>query len=189
MDPRLQGRLEERKEQGTLRTLSSYSYAADFFSNDYLGLAKQSTFVDIAGSTGSRLISGTSDAMLEAEATLAQFFGVEAAVMFNSGYDANLGFFSAVPHRNDTVLYDELIHASVRDGLRLGLAKNFPFAHNDVHSLEDRLRKAVGTEYVVIESIYSMDGDLAPLHAISSLCEAYGAYLIVDEAHAGGVFG
>lgn len=189
MDQRLQGRLEKRKEQGTLRTLSASSQAADFFSNDYLGLAQQSTFVDIAGSTGSRLISGTSAAMLEAEAGLAQFFGVEAALMFNSGYDANLGFFSAVPHRDDTVLYDELIHASVRDGLRLGLAKNFSFAHNDIHNLEGRLKKAEGTVYVVIESIYSMDGDLAPLPAISSLCETYGAYLIVDEAHAGGVFG
>jgi len=189
MDRRLLGRLDERKEQGTLRTLSSFSHAADFFSNDYLGLAQKSTFIDIAGSTGSRLISGTSDAMLEAEAALAQFFRVEAALMFNSGYDANLGFFSAVPHRDDTVLYDELIHASVRDGLRLGLAKNFPFSHNDVRSLEDRLKKCEGTVYVVIESIYSMDGDLAPIHAISSLCELYGAYLVVDEAHAGGVFG
>lgn len=189
MDQRLQGRLEKREEQGTLRSLKAFNGAADFFSNDYLGLARQSAIIDIAGSTGSRLISGTSDTMLEAEATIAQFFGVEAALMFNSGYDANLGFFSVVPQRDDTVLYDELIHASVRDGLRLGLAKNFSFSHNDVASLEERLKKCDGTVYVVIESIYSMDGDLAPIPVISSLCELYGAYLVVDEAHAGGVFG
>lgn len=189
MDQRLLGRLEKRKEQGTLRSLSACKGATDFFSNDYLGLGRHNVSIDIVGSTGSRLISGTSNAMLEAEATFAHFFGVESALMFNSGYDANLGFFSAVPQRADTVLYDELIHASVRDGLRLGLAKNFPFAHNNLSSLEDRLKKCEGTVYVVIESIYSMDGDFAPIQAISDLCSGYGAYLVVDEAHAGGVFG
>ena len=110
-------------------------------------------------------------------------------MFFNSGYDANLGLFSSIPLKGDTVLYDSLIHASIRDGVRMSLATAYSFKHNDLDQLEDKLKRATGTVYVAVESIYSMDGDDAPLNEIVALCEQYGAYLIVDEAHSGGIYG
>lgn len=191
MDQKLKDKIAKRKLEGTLRSLSSYNDFTDFFSNDYLGLSRVEIPMDENrfGATGSRLISGTSKEALQAEKSLAQFFNSEAGLIFNSGYDANLGFFSAVPQRGDLILYDELIHASVRDGIRLSFASNHSFRHNDLLDLEKQLKNANRTVYVAVESLYSMDGDLAPLKEISSLCETYGAYLIVDEAHSAGVFG
>lgn len=191
MDQKLKDKIAKRKLEGTLRSLSSYNDYIDFFSNDYLGLSRVEIPMDENrfGATGSRLISGTSNEALQAEKSLAHFFNSEAGLIFNSGYDANLGFFSAVPQRGDLILYDELIHASVRDGIRLSFASNHSFRHNDLLDLEKQLKNANGTVYVAVESLYSMDGDLAPLKEISSLCNTYGAYLIVDEAHAAGVFG
>lgn len=189
MDKRHIDKIKERIEKGTLRSLSHFPNNIDFYSNDYLGLAKEQYSAVISGSTGSRLISGTTNKMLEAEQEIARFFGAESSLMFNSGYDANLGFFSCVPHRNDTVIYDEFIHASVRDGLRLGFANSFSFKHNDVDDLEDKINKSIGTIYIVIESVYSMDGDRAPLIDILDLAEHFGAFVILDEAHACGVFG
>lgn len=191
MDQKLKDKIAKRKQEGTLRSLSSYNDFIDFFSNDYLGLSRVEIPMDENrfGATGSRLISGTSNEALQAEKSLAQFFNSEAGLIFNSGYDANLGFFSAVPQRGDLILYDELIHASVRDGIRLSFASNHSFRHNDLLDLEKQLKNANRTVYVAVESLYSMDGDLASLKEISSLCENYGAYLIVDEAHSAGVFG
>lgn len=189
MDKKNLDKIKERIEKGTLRSLSHFPNNIDFYSNDYLGLAKEQYSAVISGSTGSRLISGTTNKMLEAEQTIANFFGAESALMFNSGYDANLGFFSCVPHRNDTVIYDEFIHASVRDGLRLGFASTLSFKHNDVDDLENKIKKANGTIYIAIESVYSMDGDRAPLIDILDLAEHFGAFVILDEAHACGVFG
>lgn len=143
-----------------------------------------------SGSTGSRLISGNSKICEKAEDEIAGFFNAESALMFNSGYDANLGFFSTVPQKGDIVLYDEHIHASVRDGLRLGLSKSYSFRHNDVEHLKERLDSLSGDViYIAVESLYSMNGDLAPLKEINDLASKYGAYLVVDEAHAGGVIG
>jgi 8-amino-7-oxononanoate synthase len=142
-----------------------------------------------AGSTGSRLISGHSKGAAEAETFLAEFFESEAALVFNSGYDANLGLFSSVPQKGDTVLYDELIHASVRDGIRLSHAKAFSFRHNDLADLQKKFEKAEGTVFVAVESLYSMDGDSAPLEELVEWCEQRNVLLIVDEAHAGGVYG
>jgi 8-amino-7-oxononanoate synthase len=127
--------------------------------------------------------------MLSVEQSLAVFFGFDSSLMFNSGYDANIGFFGAVPQRGDTIVYDELIHASVRDGVRLSLANGISFKHNNVKDLERKLISAKGTVYVVVESLYSMDGDLAPLKSIALITRQYSAYLIVDEAHACGVYG
>lgn len=141
------------------------------------------------GSTGSRLLSGNSSEAETTEKFLAGFFGAEAALVFNSGYDANLGLFSSVPQRGDTILYDELVHASVRDGVRLSHAKAFSFRHNDVQDLRQKITRAEGTVFVAVESLYSMDGDLAPLDEIAALCEESGALLVVDEAHSGGIFG
>ena len=141
------------------------------------------------GGTGSRLISGTQNSTLEVERELAAFFEVEAALMFNSGYDANIGFFSAIPQRGDTIVYDQFIHASVRDGIRLGFASSVSFKHNDVSDLEQKIKTSKGAVYVAVESLYSMDGDIAPLINIAEVTKRLGAFLIVDEAHSSGVFG
>lgn len=192
MDLKLKNKLNKRLEEGTLRSLSSFEGSIDFFSNDYLGLSKvllNDIQVNAKGSTGSRLISGTSNISLTTEQKLADFFEVEAALVYNSGYDANVGFFGCVPQRGDVVIYDEYIHASVRDGIRMSFADSGSFKHNDVEDLTKKIEKYTGTIYVAIESLYSMDGDVAPLKAIAELCRKYNTYLIVDEAHAGGVFG
>ncbi len=190
MDQKLLNKILKRKEEGTLRSLSSFDGMIDFFSNDYLGLAKiETSGVYAHGSTGSRLISGTSKTAMNAEKELAKFFNSESALLFNSGYDSNLGFFSAVPQRGDTIIYDELIHASVRDGIRLSFAHHFSFLHNDIEDLEKKINSAKGTVYVAIESLYSMDGDLSPLRKIQQICAKKNAYLIIDEAHSSGVLG
>jgi len=191
MDQKLKDKIARRKEEGTLRSLSLFNDYVDFFSNDYLGLSRveipmEETFF---GGTGSRLISGTQRSTLDAETELAAFFGAEASIMFNSGYDANLGFFSAIPQRGDTIVYDELIHASVRDGIRLGFASSVSFKHNDVNDLEQKIKQSKGTVYVAVEALYSMDGDIAPLVEITEVTKRLDAYLIVDEAHSTGVFG
>ena len=191
MDAKLIYKLNERMKEGTLRSLSCFDGMTDFFSNDYLGLARQprNSNVEHPGSTGSRLISGTSKEALECESFLAHHFNAEAALVFNSGYDANLGFFGSVPQKGDTIIYDQLIHASVRDGIRLSHAKALSFAHNSLEDLEKKLRLAEGMIYVAVESLYSMDGDLAPIKEIANLCAQHKAYLIIDEAHAAGVLG
>lgn len=189
MDAKLHKKLSERREKGTVRSLSSFDGYIDFFSNDYLGLARNTSLVEMSGSTGSRLLSGNSKSHEQIESAFAKWFKISAALHFNSGYDANLGIFSTLPQKGDTILYDELIHASARDGIRLSWAKSFSFRHNDLEHLQQRLNKAEGAIYVAVESLYSMDGDIAPLLDIVVLCERYNAHLIVDEAHSGGVFG
>ncbi len=179
-------------KEGTLRSLSSFEKYIDFYSNDYLGFSKikfENLECQMFGSTGSRLISGSSSEAFETETFLANHFKSESALVFNSGYDANLGFFSSVPQKGDTVFYDEFIHASVRDGIRLSFAKNSSFKHNNIIDLEEKLKKVEGVKYVVVESLYSMDGDIAPLVELACLCERLNVYLIVDEAHSCGVFG
>lgn len=196
MDQKLLDKMKKREKEGTLRSLSCFEGYIDFFSNDYLSLSKLNVFNDIKGgalasfgATGSRLISGTSNVVLESEKSLASFFNSESALHFNSGFDANIGFFSSIPQRGDTIIYDEYIHASVRDGIRLSFAKSYSFSHNNPEDLERVLIKAEGSVYVAVEGLYSMDGDLPPLRKISDLCDQYSANLIVDEAHSAGVFG
>ncbi len=197
---KFQRNLQDRIEKGSLRSLLSFDHHIDFWSNDYLGLAKIPQSIEITGSTGSRLISGNSKVVEEVEKQVAGHFQSETALIFNSGYDANLGLFSSIPQKGDTIIYDELVHASVRDGIRLSFASSFSFRHNDVEDLGKKLQKAhrmspiasataQGTIFVAVESLYSMDGDLAPLVEINELCKEFGALLIVDEAHSGGVFG
>jgi 8-amino-7-oxononanoate synthase len=192
MDQKLIDKLSKRNQEGTKRSLSFFEDGIDFYSNDYLGLARQSILPNIKnyfGSTGSRLISGNSKEAINCEEYLANFFQVEKALVFNSGYDANLGFFGAVPQRGDTIIYDEHIHASVRDGIRLSFADSFSFEHNSISDLERKIRRSKGTVYVAIESLYSMGGDFSPLKEIAKICSEKNAYLVVDEAHACGVFG
>ena len=191
MDSKLIDKLNTRKTEGTLRSLSFFDGMVDFCSNDYLGLSTSVTenISNQHGSTGSRLISGNSKEAEQCESFLANYFDSEAALVFNSGYDANIGFFSAVPQRSDVILYDEKIHASVRDGIRLSFARSFSFEHNSLEDLASKLKQIKGVVYIAIESLYSMDGDLAPIEEIAELAEKYGAYLIVDEAHASGIVG
>lgn len=194
MQPGSFDKLEQRKADGTYRRLSSTVYPHDFWSNDYLGISRSLAGKDQKhpGSTGSRLISGNSPEAENCEAFLASFFEAEAALVFNSGYDANLGLFSSLTSRNDIVLYDEFVHASVRDGIRLGLGKSYSFRHNDPDDLEKKLRQYASSGvsvFIAVESLYSMDGDFAPLKELAHLAEQYEAFLVVDEAHSAGIFG
>ncbi len=141
------------------------------------------------GSTGSRLLAGNYVLIEAVEQQIAIFHQSEAALIFNSGYDANIGLLSSVPQKGDTILYDFLSHASIRDGIKLSKAQSFAFLHNDLSDLERRLQKATGNIFVVTESVFSMDGDICPLIEIVGLCQQYNAHLIVDEAHATGVVG
>lgn len=186
---KFQRKLQDRIEKGSLRSLLSFDDHIDFWSNDYLGLAKIPHALEMTGSTGSRLISGNSKVVEDVEKQVAAHFQSPAALIFNSGYDANLGLFSSIPQKGDTIIYDEWVHASVRDGIRLSFASSFSFRHNDLEDLRKKLQKVQGSIFVAVESLYSMDGDIAPLAEINALCKEFGALLIVDEAHSGGVFG
>jgi 8-amino-7-oxononanoate synthase len=190
----IQQKLDSRKAENAFRELKINANLIDFCSNDYLGLSseKEIHHIDIQmqyGATGSRLISGNHQLTIDTEEYLAEYYKADSALIFNSGYNANLGLFSCIPQRGDTIIYDELIHASIRDGMRLSNVNNYSFEHNNCTSLENKLKNAKGNTYVAIESIYSMDGDEAPLKEIAVICKKYNAALIVDEAHSVGVFG
>lgn len=192
LNQRLAKQIAARKESSTFRSLTINSFSTDFYSNNYLGLANKKFETPkhlLDSGTGSRLISGTSEQHYQLEKMMAQVFKSEAALLFNSGYDANIGLLQALVTRHDTVIYDEHIHASSRDGLLLTKAKSFNFKHNSLEHLEERLKKAEGIVFVLIESLYSMHGNLADLKGSIEVCEKYGAHLIVDEAHAGACFG
>jgi len=193
----LSERLNERKEKGIARSLKSdLEQLVDFCSNDYLGFAKSSDQKNLSsnyksGSGASRLLRGQSSFFSEVESQIAQFHEAETALIFNSGYDANLGLFSSLLQNEDVCIYDESIHASVIDGIRLSKGHSYPFRHQSVEHLKKRLSSLsrAPLKFVAIESVYSMDGSIAPLSEILSVCESYGAHLIVDEAHATGVIG
>ncbi len=192
LDSFLNEQLAQREAKGTLRKLRLPDPSLiDFASNDYLGLAR--ILFDrgnrASGSTGSRLLSGNTAAAEALEKRLAKLFQSEATLLFNSGYSANLGVLSAIAGKNDTILYDELVHASIKDGVRLSLAKRYPFRHNDLNNLEEKLQRSTGKAFIVVESVYSMDGDRCPLQEIIALTRQYNAYIILDEAHSTGVFG
>ena len=203
----LQQKLQLRTESNALRKLPIPTNGIDFSSNDYLGFAKSQEIFDnthqylvdknikVNGATGSRLISGNHNLYTITEKYIAEFHQSETALIFNSGYDANVGFFSSVPQRNDIILYDELCHASIRDGIQMSHAKSYKFQHNDYEDLESLLKRFVtlsGVEvsvYIVTESVFSMDGDTPNMETLVSVSEKFKALLVVDEAHALGVFG
>ena len=200
LDAILSSKLERRERENNLRSLSTSSNLIDFVSNDYLSLARSSelktkiatkieSFPVQNGSTGSRLLSGNSDYIVQVETKLAHIFLAESAIIFNSGYSANLAILSSIPQKGDTIIYDELSHASLKDGARLSHAKRFSFRHNDLNDLESKIRNAEGNVFVVVESIYSMDGDVCPLQELVHLKNKLGFYLIVDEAHSTGICG
>ncbi|MBD3581777.1 aminotransferase class I/II-fold pyridoxal phosphate-dependent enzyme [Flavobacterium selenitireducens] len=201
---KLLDKLEKRAQENAIRTLSSADFQFDFCSNDYLGFAHSREIFDETheflirqqtltnGSTGSRLISGNHHLYDQAETFISQFHLSESALMFNSGYDANIGFFSSVPQRSDVILYDELCHASIRDGIGLSRAKAFKFAHNDLEELEalaTKFKSGNTTIYVVTESVFSMDGDSPNLEELTRICARHDCLCVIDEAHAIGVFG
>ena len=201
----LKDRLGKIHAAGNHRVLSGTVEGVDFWSNDYLGLAGLRKEVlgggarvqgevegAASGATGSRSISGDTDAYHKLERRIAEFHGHPAALVFNSGYTANLGLLSAVLKRGDAILYDELMHASCRDGVRLGFARAARFPHNDLEETLIRTctnERKTGQVFVLTEGRFSMDGDVAPLREMAELCRKYGAHLIVDEAHSGGVDG
>ncbi|MES2518252.1 MAG: 8-amino-7-oxononanoate synthase [Bacteroidota bacterium] len=215
--------LQQRKEQSLFRSLRTSENLVDFCSNDYLGFSRKirlnSENIDSpSGATGSRLLAGNTKFVEDLEQEIADFHGAEAGLIFNSGYDANVGLLSCIPQKNDVLLTDELIHASMIDGARLSYATRYKFKHNDVESLTFKLQSLEqnsqisisdtisqntkkppqptteiipqkSNTFIALESVYSMDGDLANLEEIAKLSQKYGANLIVDEAHATGVFG
>jgi 8-amino-7-oxononanoate synthase len=193
----LRKKLDERLANGNRRQLPVDRVGVDFSSNDYLGFAKNGLLLSgkydgaATGSTGSRLISGNSIFTEEAEALIAQFHKAEAALLFNSGYDANIGLLSAIASKDTVFLYDELCHASIIDGIRLSICRHkYRYRHNDLLHLEELLQKhSTAQVYVVTESVFSMDGDMAMLAEMATVCERHNAQLIVDEAHATGVVG
>ncbi|MGH9395784.1 MAG: aminotransferase class I/II-fold pyridoxal phosphate-dependent enzyme [Terriglobia bacterium] len=207
---RLAHELEELASQSQLRHLAlplqsadaSGRVGIDLMSNDYLSLSRHPHLRRAAlkaigegeamASTGSRLLSGNARAWEELEAEFAAFAGAEAALFFNSGYAANLGLLGSMLRPEDVVFSDSSNHASLIDGMRLSRARKIIFPHLDLSALEDHLRRAAmgpGEKFIVVESVFSMEGDRAPLKKLAALAAQYGAELIVDEAHATGVFG
>lgn len=220
--------LLKRKENHLLRSLSLPTQESniDFSSNDYLGLAREKNLHVIAeqifqeyypsskhyvgnGSSGSRLLSGNYRLIEDCEKKAALFHKAEAALFYNSGYDANLGLLSALASRDDIIVYDQWIHASLRDGIVLSKAKNFSYKHNDLDEVHKKLQQATqlikqknskenslsastgetkNKIFLVSESVFSMDGDSPDLEALTNLCQEFSASLIIDEAHAGGIF-
>ncbi len=197
----LKEKLNERRDAGNLRVLPINSGLVDFVSNDYLGLSRnpllgdrisqriqQEGFVGNGG-TGSRLLSGNHQYYDELENLLCDVFKSEATLVCNSGYAANQALVAAVAQKGDTVIYDMLSHVCLKEGAWLSAAQTVAFRHNDLDDLEMKIGQASGRIFVVTETVFSMDGDVAPLQDLVELCEKHGAYLIVDEAHSTGAFG
>ncbi|MCO4291629.1 pyridoxal phosphate-dependent aminotransferase family protein [Solitalea sp. MAHUQ-68] len=197
----LKNQVLKLEENHSFRTLKTTENLIDFSSNDYLGFSRSLELKKLIefelekypnyaiGSTGSRLISGNTQYAIDLENELASFHNTESALLFNSGYDANVGIFSCIPQKDDTIILDEKAHASIIDGSRLSYAKRYKFRHNDPNSLEQKLKVSTGNIFIGIESVYSMDGDTPDLSAIVKLAEKYNANIIIDEAHGAGVLG
>lgn len=198
--------LEQRKIKGNFRELQQHNFKVDFFSNDYLGYAQNQDIykqylsfvktqkIDKIGSTGSRLLSGNHKVFHKVEDKAKAIFKADAALFFNSGYHANTGLLSAVLKPKDVVFYDELCHASIREGLQMVKAKTYKFKHGDYAHLEHKIKtqsKRLNPQniFIVTESVFSMDGDTSDMSSLVEISEKYNAHLIIDEAHAVGVCG
>ena len=208
----IQPLLDEARNQGLKRAARVYPEAGgkinidgqevlNFSSNDYLDLSRHPYVIDCSraaldqygtGATASRLVTGTLPIHEKLEARLAKEKGYAAALLFGTGYMANAGTIPLLAGRNDLIFADKLVHASMIDACKLSNAKLIRFTHNDVVSLEQRLEQyadAPGRKLVITESVFSMDGDIAPLKEMAALAEKYGAMLMIDEAHSTGTFG
>lgn len=196
------------KQLNTLKDAHQYRSMAlprgiDLSSNDYLGFRshpalKQAALAAIEdgmalGAGASRLLRGHMPEHESLEEYAAAFFGHEKALYFSNGYQANVALFQTLPDRHDVIIFDALIHASARDGIQTSLAKHIRAAHNDVQAYEDAIKNARNNGakniWIAVESLYSMDGDFAPLDELYKLAQKYDAYLVVDEAHSTGVCG
>lgn len=198
---RMSRQLARREQEGGTRFLPRQLPNIDFASNDYLGLARSEELAEnikkaseayngsLHGATGSRLITGNSTLTASVEEELAAYLQADACLMYNSGYAANQGLLSVIMQRGDTYIYDELAHACIKDGCRLSPANRFTFRHNKLDHLKQKISRASGQVVVVVESVYSMDGDEAPLADLVEICKQYGAALVVDEAHSTGLWG
>ncbi|MGY3614486.1 8-amino-7-oxononanoate synthase [Bradyrhizobium sp. USDA 10063] len=195
--------LQTLKEDDRLRDLKPRA-GIDFVSNDYLALASAPRMRKAVagaleagtpiGSGGSRLLRGNCEEHERLEADAARFFGAETTLFFGGGYVANFALLTTLPQRGDLLVLDALVHASVHEGARAGRAEYCESAHNDPQSVEDRIRDwhakgGTGRAWIVVESIYSMDGDFAPLEELAAIADRHDAFLVVDEAHATGVYG
>jgi 8-amino-7-oxononanoate synthase len=204
LEHRIHDQLDQRLNQDIKRKLPEKKTGVDFFSNDYLGLAnseilkktiiKQLTNLSL-GSTGSRLVSGNSKLATDLEDELACRFNAPDALLFNSGFNLNLGLLSTLAQEGDVILLDQNIHASLKLGAKLSGASRNYFRHNDLSHLKQRLQysrqkiREKKSLFIVVESVYSMDGDLCPLEKIVELCRRFQAHLILDEAHGAGILG
>jgi 8-amino-7-oxononanoate synthase len=203
MQSRYEQALEALNRRGRLRGLEGRA-GIDFTSNDYLGLAESAALRDAAmdalargvpvGAGGSRLLRGNHPEHEALEAEAARFFGAESALFFGSGFAANAALISTLPQRGDLIVHDALIHASAREGLAGTRAEHREVAHNDVTQIEETIRHwradhASERCFIAVESLYSMDGDVAPLDALATIADRYDAVLLIDQAHATGVCG
>lgn len=203
MPSRFEHALEALERRGRLRSLSSRT-GVDFSSNDYLGLGASSELREAmaaalvrgvsVGAGGSRLLRGNDPEHEALEAEAAQHFGAPAALFFGGGFIANYALFSTLPSRGDLIVYDSFIHASALDGIRASKADAIAAAHNDAQSVEDaiakwRLAGGTGRPWIAAESLYSMDGDRAPLADLNVVAARHNATLMIDEAHSTGVWG
>jgi 8-amino-7-oxononanoate synthase len=201
---RFQKKLKELEAQNRLRSLTLPG-GLDLTSNDYLGLRRHEGLREAAiralqngldlGAGGSRLLRGHTSAHADLEEFAADYFSCERTLYFATGFQANHALFTTLPDRHDTIIYDELVHASVRDAIASSHARAIKIRHNDLNAFEDALKAArlqrgvEGTIWMAVESVYSMDGDFAPLEALHNLSVQYDAMLVIDEAHGTGVFG
>lgn len=203
IEQRMLGSLQHKTNKGNLRILAPPTGTVDFSSNDYIGFARNPSMrrtllkgIEEAsplriGAGGSRLSSGNSQLAMDLEDKIAAFHGTESCLLFGSGYIANSGLISTIAKPGDICLCDSRIHMSIREGMRLSKATSVYWDHNSIESLEGKLSACPKHTqcFVLVESVYSCDGSLTPLGPIADLCATHGAELIVDEAHATGVFG
>ncbi|RWD49593.1 MAG: 8-amino-7-oxononanoate synthase [Mesorhizobium sp.] len=195
--------LQGLARRARLRTLSPRA-GLDFSSNDYLGLAASRRLGDAVaaaiargtpvGATGSRLLRGNTPEHEDLEADAAAFFGAERALFFGSGYIANFALLTTLPQKGDLLVLDQLVHASMHEGARAGRAEFKLAAHNDVDAVEDAITRwraegGMGRVWIAVESLYGMNGDCAPIKSLVALADRHEALIVVDEAHATGVWG
>ncbi|MES0170575.1 8-amino-7-oxononanoate synthase [Mesorhizobium sp. M0027] len=200
---RYEATLQGLARKDRLRTLKPRA-GRDFSSNDYLGLAASKRLGDAVaaaiargtpvGATGSRLLRGNAPEHEELEADAAAFFGAECALFFGSGYVANFALLTALPQKGDLLVLDELVHASMHEGAQASRAQFLLAAHNDVDAVEDAITRwraggGTGRLWIAVESLYSMDGDRAPMESLVALADRHEAFIVIDEAHATGVWG
>ncbi|MEO0404744.1 MAG: pyridoxal phosphate-dependent aminotransferase family protein, partial [Bacteroidota bacterium] len=187
-DHRIQDELSSLKSSQSFRTLRNVEGLIDFMSNDFLGLGRQKITLQGGSSGGSRLMGGNNSLVEELEEQIATFHQTPSALLFGSGYLANLGAIQSLADKHVVILYDEFVHASIRMGIQGSLSKSYKFKHNDLNHLEELLKKQKTPVMVVTESLFSMHADWPDFKALVDLKQRYGFLLMVDEAHSSGLY-